>query len=110
MAEAILMGLVWIVALGFLTFVVFYVMLRPWHDPMGTHILFFMSAFLLAFIWSIIAPYIPHTWLVHGWIVVIGIIAFVVWWRVALLIRFQIQQQEQLYQIFMKIRRKLIGR
>ncbi len=105
--EIVLMTLVWTVIAGFILFCVLYVLLKPWRDSMGRHVLFFMSAFLLAFIYSTIAPHIPHKWFIHGWIFVIGLIAFVVWWRVILLIKFQIQNHEVLYQIYMKIKNKI---
>jgi hypothetical protein len=102
--EIVLMILVWIVVAGFVTFCILYALLKPWRDSMGKHVLFFMLALAVAFIYSLVAPHLERMDAIKGWTIVIGAIAFVIWWRVIKLIKFQVQNQEILYDIIVKIK------
>jgi hypothetical protein len=68
---------------------------------MGRHVLSFMSGLMLAFSWAVI-PLVFGTGLNYevrliGWTVVLALIAGLVWWRVVILIKFQIQARRNPY-------------
>jgi hypothetical protein len=90
MVNLLLNIVLWVVLGGFVTFCALYAWLAsPWKDHMGRHVLFFMSGFVLAFAYAISSQYIPDPQRAYGWIFVLSIIGFLVWWRVIILIKYQ---------------------
>lgn len=81
--------------LGFLTFVLTYAILaKPWHTSMGRHIISFMAGILLALIYSALGYWLrSFSWYLYGWVGVYWLLAGLVWWRVVIFLKFQIQAQ-----------------
>lgn len=91
MGRLLLNVLLWEIMGGFITFCLLYAFLaKAWRDQMGRHILFFMGGFVIAFGYAIFSKYVKEPWLIRGWNGVLIIISVLVWWRVAILIKFQI--------------------
>lgn len=107
MAELVLRILIWLSAIGLVLFCGLYLVVKPWRDPMGRHILAFMGSLGLAFCYLLLAPnIISRQERIYGWIITIGAIMVTIWWRVAMLIKFQLKNRETLYEIWLKIKRK----
>jgi hypothetical protein len=102
MVEVFLQVALYAALAGFVAFCSLYAFLaRPWTSRMGRHVLSFMSGLMLAFSWAVI-PLVFGTGLNYevrliGWTVVLALIAGLVWWRVVILIKFQIQARRNPY-------------
>ncbi|SRR5258706_1822703 len=97
MANLILNIVLWVVLGGFVTFCGLYVWLAaPWRSLMGKHELFIMGGFAIAFIYAVVSRYVPNPQRTYGWIIILSILAFMVWWRVGLLIRFQMRARKSI--------------
>jgi len=108
MAEKVLDTLVWFTAIGLLVFLVLYAFLKPWKDPMGRHIFFFMLSLLLAFIYGVVNKSFSFNQRIEGWIIIITTIAAVVWWRVVILIVFLYKDNDRFRREFALLRNKVI--
>lgn len=97
MAEMILTSLVWFTIVGLAIFVFIYAFLKPWRDPMGRHILIFMAVLAIAFAYVPIGTGLHRDARILGWNIVIGFVSIVVWWRVFILIVFQIKDRTDLF-------------
>lgn len=92
MARLLLDVFLWVVVSGFVTFCVLYMVLaRPWNNHMGRHMLAFMSGFAISFIYAMISRYIDEQERIRGWVAVLILISALVWWRVFLLIYYQLK-------------------
>lgn len=87
---------VWVSALGFGTFIVIYLRTRPWQTPMGRHVLSFMTAFTAVFGYALVDP---DSWSTEarlaGWLLVLTPVSLVVWWRVAMLVSYQVKARRE---------------
>jgi hypothetical protein len=91
MANLLLNIVLWVVLGGFLTFCILYAWLaRPWRDHMGRHILVFETGFLIAFAYAASSRYIPEPQRTIGWIITLSVIAVLIWWRVIILVKYQL--------------------
>lgn len=96
MVEVLLNILLWVVLIGFTTFCILYgIWTRPWVDQMGRHVLFFMGGLAWAFAYAVLSRYIQQDLRLVGWAVVLTIIAFLVWWRVVILVRYHLASQRK---------------
>jgi hypothetical protein len=88
--------MLWVVLIGFFTFIILYGLWnKPWMNQMGRHILFFMGGLAWAFGYAIVSEYVEDPWRTKGWILVLVIIAFLVWWRVAILVSYQLEARRR---------------
>lgn len=95
MAEIFLFIALWVALLGLIVFCVLFIWLaEPWRDNMGRHILFFMGGLTLAFAYGTISKEFEPTIRTQIWSVILGVIAGLVWWRVVILIKLQIQARK----------------
>lgn len=83
----LLNALVAFIALGFLTFVVLYVVVAKAHkNPFGRHFLSFTAVFLAAFVYALFGQNVAFENRILGWTIVMVFIAIVVWAQVILLV------------------------
>jgi len=95
MVRLLLMIALWVTLAGFVLFCLLYAILaRPWHDHMGKHVLAFMGGLAIAFIYAAAAPYVPDNIRLEGWTIILTILGALVWWRVVLLIKFQVEARQ----------------
>jgi hypothetical protein len=91
MANLLLNIVLWVVLGGFLTFCILYALLaKPWRDHMGRHMLVFETGFALAFAYAIASQYIQEPTRTTDWIFILSVIAVLIWWRVIILIKYQL--------------------
>jgi hypothetical protein len=95
MVEVVLYIALWAALLGFIAFCLLYAILAsPWQDHMGRHILFFMLGLTIAFLYGAFSRYLEPIPRTKGWTVILIIIAGLVWWRVVILLKFQIRARQ----------------
>jgi len=96
MDEVLLWIAIYACVLGLIAFVMLYAILtRPWRDKMGRHLLSFMISLMLAFMYGAFSIFIPETWIVWGWIVVLFNLATFIWITVLILIRYQVRERQR---------------
>lgn len=82
----------WTAIAGFIVFCVLYsILTSPWRDHMGRHVLAFMLGLGVSFLYGGVSRFIPVNPRLVGWTIFLILIAVLVWWRVALLIKYQVQ-------------------
>lgn len=97
MVRLLLLIVVWLTAIGFITFLTLYLIFAsPWRDRMGKHVLVFTGSLTIAFVYSIISPMLfDINTRLFGWLIVMSFVSTAIWLTTALLIRYQIQSRKE---------------
>lgn len=85
---------------GFTTFVtVYFFMASPLKHYMGRRVFIFMALLMLSFAYVILGQAFEsifgREWFLRGWILILGLIAIVVWWATAILIKYQLAARRE---------------
>jgi hypothetical protein len=84
-----------VTAAGAVAFLVVYLRTQPWQTAMGRHVLIFMAALGIAFLYAPVAQYLPLVPRLVGWALSLTSIAIMMWWRTAKLVRYQREAQSE---------------
>lgn len=96
LARVILYIVLWTAIAGFILFCALYAILAsPWRDHMGRHVLAFMSGLAISLLYGAVSRFIDPDWRLIGWTISLAMIALLVWWRVIMLIKYQLQARRK---------------